>query len=90
MKIITKEQPSLPSNLDEAAEDFAKKDWIHGGVWLDAVKQTFKAGAEWMAGQGEMIEGEVVATSTNGWESIRINKKLHSVGDKVIVQIRRK
>lgn len=44
-------KPSLPSNLDEAAEDFAKKDWIHGGVWHDAVKQTFKAGAEWAIGR---------------------------------------
>ena len=40
-------KPSLPSNLDEAAEEYAyKTQWDHG-VRFDA----FKAGAEWMAGQ---------------------------------------
>lgn len=44
-------KPSL-LNLDDAAEEFASKAWIHGSVWYEASKNTFKAGAEWMAAQG--------------------------------------
>lgn len=54
-------QPSLPSNLDEAAEETAKKYYCsclekHNETGIcdgcENVKLTFKAGAEWMAGQG--------------------------------------
>lgn len=95
-------QPSLPSNLDEAAENYYENDCPYDGearvvnrehdVWFpsQAIEDAFKAGAEWMARQGETVEGEVVATSTDGWESVRLYKKLHSVDDKVIVQIRKK
>lgn len=43
---------SLPSNLDEAAEKYAEDIWLAGENWGDAARRTFKAGAEWMAGQG--------------------------------------
>ena len=46
----------IPSNLDEAAEEYAyKTQWDHG-VRFDA----FKAGAEWMAGQFQKIDGDLV------------------------------
>ena len=41
-------QPSLPSNLDEAAEKYAEDTWLAGENWGDAARRTFKAGAEWM------------------------------------------
>ena len=50
---------SLPSDLDEAAEEFASNAWLHGGVWHEAQRQTFKAGAEWMAGQGWIDNGSM-------------------------------
>lgn len=48
-------EPSLPSNLDEAAEKCAEDTWLAGENWGDAARRTFKAGAEWMAGQGETV-----------------------------------
>ena len=70
MAIEALSQPSLPSNLDEAAHNHAANN---GGRWLtddigikcfafnpQEVKDAFKAGAEWMAGQYEKIEGELV------------------------------
>ena len=45
--MVSKEQPSLPSNLDKAAEKYGKP--YHDRT---AVTKAFKAGAEWMAGQG--------------------------------------
>lgn len=44
---LQQEQPSLPSNLDEAAHNWAMKDSV---VYI-ARKKSFKAGAEWMSKQ---------------------------------------
>lgn len=46
-------QPSLPSNLDEAAEEFAESIWkeMRYELVYDNLTECFKAGAEWMAGQ---------------------------------------
>jgi len=63
---LQEEQPSLPSNLDEAAEKYAN---THYGEFFEVeyefgdpievivddkpfVRDAFKSGAEWMAGQG--------------------------------------
>jgi hypothetical protein len=95
-------QPSLPSNLDEAAEDC-----IQGLIpeaelpattlfaleyVIEMLYKTFKAGAEWLAGQGETVEGEVVKDIDN---NLRVTTKGFSgkeakFGDKVVVQIRKK
>ena len=88
-------QPSLPSNLDEAAqkvEDYYDVGEEHGYLYCHRgdIKDAFKAGAEWMAGQGETIDGEITTTSDKGWEVIRIPKKLYPLGTKVSVQIRKK
>lgn len=49
-KIVKQEQPSLPSNLDEAAEEYE-----HNLGYYECINQwpsvAFKAGAEWMAEQ---------------------------------------
>ena len=58
---------SLPSNLDEAAEEWCKSN--NKGIALCADKKShyladgteaFKAGAKWMAEQFQKIEGELV------------------------------
>lgn len=54
-------QPSLPSNLDEAAEEIASDiapthPDIGWDVCFEKIKEGIKAGAEWMAKQGETIE----------------------------------
>ena len=82
------EQPSLPSNLDEAAEEYdsqfpnmAIRENPHGSV-INA----FKAGAEWMAGQG--VEAKVLQAFTDGSAYIECPYEGRS-GDKVVVQIRK-
>jgi len=94
-------QPSLPSSLDEAAEEYAYTNWqsddyhegASEGLPFDAIGHTekcFKAGAEWMSEQGETIDGEIISTSDYGWETIRIPKKLYPLETKVTIQIRKK
>ena len=69
--VIKNYQPSIPSNLDEAADCY--KDTIKpedvddyaNGVFYETfteyqIADAFKAGAEWMAGQFQKIEGELV------------------------------
>lgn len=58
-------QPSLPSNLDEAAqkvEDYYDVGEEHGYLCChrEDIKNAFKAGAEWMAKQFQKIEGDLV------------------------------
>ena len=61
---LQQEQSSLPSNLDEAAEEYAdynSQRWHEDGdVYYDHSKimDAFKAGAEWMAGRDEEQEPE--------------------------------
>ena len=91
-------QLSLPSNLDEAAEEIASDiapthpdiDWDE---CFEKIKDGIKAGAEWMAGQGYTKEA-VVGMAT---EEISINVSQQILneldlcpGDKVVVQIRKK
>lgn len=47
-------KPSLSSDLDEAADEYAPdfSDSIASKAAVDAVREAFKAGAKWMAGQG--------------------------------------
>lgn len=71
------EQPSLPSGLDEAAEEYAYTNWEDNdyhtgaseGLPFDAIGHTekcFRAGAEWMAGQGITFEGKASRRYENG------------------------
>lgn len=83
-------EPLLPSNLDEAAEEYSNNlDYYH--YTGDDPAVAFKAGAEWMAGQGE-TQKHLVINSTAGspllWPSCYTND--FKVGDEVIVQIRKK
>lgn len=90
-------QPSPPSNLDEAAqkiEDYYDVGEEHGYLYCHRgdIKDAFKAGAEWMAGQGVTKEA-VIGMAT---EEISINVSQQTLdevdlcpGDKVVAQIRK-
>lgn len=87
---LTDSLPSFPSNLDEAAEEyFEQYNYMPKGFVINA----FKAGAEWMAGQGVTKEA-VIGMATKDIElnvSGQVLDKLElGPGDKVIVQIRKK
>lgn len=89
-------QPSLPSNLDEAAKDsWAVYEYRESpkGLYSTCYVDGFKAGAKLMAGQGVTKEA-VIGMAT---EEIFINVSQQTLneldlfpGDKVIVQIRKK
>ena len=103
LAIVSLSQPSLPSDLNEAAEEYAYNNWedndyhtgAREGLPFDAIGHTercFKACAEWMAAQGETIEGEVVKDIKNNLVVIAkgFSGKNAVFGDKVTVQIRKK
>ena len=86
------QQLSLPSNLDEAAEEFAKP--YHDKM---AVIEAFKASAKWMAGQGysqeEVVEDKSIEVGCGvlpGISPIINLPDSFKPGDKVIIQIRKK
>ena len=85
-------KPPLPSNLDEAAENHMLSITTLAFDERDVIL-SFKAGAEWMAGQGESHETEIVSRVTgNGLlpaVTCLVNKS-YKEGDKVVVQIRKK
>ena len=93
------EKPSLPDNLDEAAEEYAwqKEEPLAEGERLSTCFnpriEAFKAGGKWMAEQGYTTETIIDRTPMNG--PIGICLHLHDstgfkIDDKVIVQIRKK
>lgn len=84
------EHPSLPSNIDEAADKFAL--FYDQGTCDGIAQDCFKAGAKWMAGQGETHEHYVVreVAGHDVGPAIVFYPKTFEIGDKVIVQIRKK
>lgn len=99
-------QPPLPSDLDEAAEETAKKYYCsclekHNETGIcdgcENVKLSFKASAEWLAKQGHSQE-EIVEDKTlelgygtlSGIDPIINLSDSFKPGDKVIVQVRKK
>ena len=96
IKIALEElQLSLPSNLDEAANKFAV---LYDQGTCDGIAQEcFKAGAEWMAGQGisqeETVENKALGLGygvLSGIDPIINLPNSFCPGEKVIVQIRKK
>lgn len=75
-------QPSLPSNLDEAANKFAH---LYDQGTCDGVAQEcFKAGAEWMAEQGVSMQ----VTDDTEWSEVDL--VVHkNVREGSIIQIRK-
>ena len=89
--------PSLPSNLDEAAGKYANRGFSSNAdpyeetIAYRADKDAFKAGAEWMAGQGASYNTEVGwidGPTVLDWPDDILDG--FEMGDKVIVQIRKK
>lgn len=67
--IYDRMQQSLPSDLDEAAqkvEDYYDVGEEHGYLYCHRgdIKDVFKAGAEWMAGQGISYDATISADKT--------------------------
>jgi len=85
---------SPASNLDEAAEEYApdfSNDFTSKAA-VEAMRDAFKAGAEWMAGQGYTRECTVDRAPLNGPAGICMNLHEYTgfkIGDRVIVQIRK-
>lgn len=77
----------LPSDIDEAAEEYAyKTQWDHG-VRFDA----FKAGAEWMAGQGETLESLIWRDEDDKlFIEAFVDENKFKMADNVTIQIRKK
>lgn len=89
------QKPSLPEGLDEAAEEYGSR-FIHPDCKA-AGEYGFKAGAEWMAGQGISADSGVCKLANRAWVTPANEKKFAQdvfdnfvAGDKVIVQIRKK
>ena len=82
-----KEQPEPPSNLDEAAEKyFEQYNYMPKGFVVDA----FKAGAEWMAGQGISCECEITKDFGISFLKEPFEKSAREMEGNVVVQIRKR
>ena len=82
-------QPSLPSNLDEAAKEYGRNTFINecmeNGVCDDHdLSDAFKAGAEWMAGQGVIMLGKL------GSITEELRKAGFKSGEEYVLQLRKK
>lgn len=87
---------SLPSNLDEAAEEYAwqKEEPLAEGERLSACfnprMESFKAGAEWHARQGQTSESVVWKDSDDGlYAEAFVDENKFKMADGVIIQVRK-
>jgi hypothetical protein len=95
-------QPSLPANLDEAARKYGHEEPILPEGYNDGdiplyerwTADAFKAGAEWLAGQGETVSGIITKVGdkldVETTEYLIPEESEFERCDKVIVQIRKK
>lgn len=94
--VIKNYKPSLPSDLDEAAqkvEYYYDVGEEYGCLCCHRgdIKDVFKAGAEWMAEQGETRDDITVTGDFDDKAHIfPIPSSKFNPGDKVVVQIRKK
>lgn len=65
-----KMQPSLPSNLDEAAEKYSENILANNEDLQDAIEDAFKAGAEWYDNQMKMPNSSELISAWRGVKSI--------------------
>lgn len=79
----------LPQRLDEAAENCTYCEHAYA-------RESFREGAEWMAGQGVIIEGRIAEGHREGYPALCLPTNMDNrysafkPGDKVVVQIRKK
>ena len=84
--------------LDKAAEEYAPDlpSYISGSISIapesrQDLRDAFKAGAKWMAEQGETIETSIQSLDIVGKAKILLTLNgEYNFGDKVIIQIRKK
>lgn len=98
--VIKNNKPSLPSNLDEAARKYGHEEPILPEGYNDGdiplyerwTADAFKAGAEWMAGQGETQEHFVIGSIAGSpcGPAVVCYTEEFVIGDEVIVQMRKK
>lgn len=81
-------QPSLPSNIDEAAEEYSENILANNEDLQDAIEDAFKEGAKWMARQGVTLNLSIDELSCGAYNSC-VEQGLTSEDD-VIIQIRKK
>lgn len=89
--VLDNYQPSLPSNLDGAADEYGHGIFLDGDCSCIGVTDAFKAGAEWMAEQGISVEGDTDNGLSDEYD-IRLEDYLNSLpkGTKLVLQIRKK
>lgn len=86
-----KEEP-VSKDLEEAAEEYAPdfSNSIASKAAVDAVRDAFKSGAEWMAGQGETLYDTINVDGKNQrWLGENLLYGDYNAGQAVIVQIRK-
>lgn len=98
---MLKEQPSIPSNINEAAEEYFLKTYgIDNMAISEDIKRAVKFGAEWIAGQGVTEVSRLYRDPNPPHEGLffgvlpffsTIQMALnYQDGEEVIVQIRKK
>ena len=85
---LQQEQPSLPSNIDEAAEEYSENILANNEDLQDAIEDAFKEGARWMARQGVTLNLSIDELSCGAYNSC-VEQGLTSEDD-VIIQVRKK
>lgn len=92
-ELAKQEQPSLPSNLDEAAKEFNRNYIPFDQCDSRDIRRAFKAGAEWMAGQGVKASASVGYYNQCGLSILTepsIKKLGFKEGDDLEITIRKK
>lgn len=84
--------PKLPNSIDEVAENRVTENGRFKITSFEKMRiEDIMFGAEWMAKQGETVEGYITdEIAYNGIAVILDNEEQFKPGDKVIVQIRKK
>ena len=85
---LQQEHPSLPSNIDEAAEKYSENILANNEDLQDAIEDAFKEGAKWMARQGVTLNLSIDELSCGAYNSC-VEQGLTSEDD-VIIQVRKK
>ena len=85
---LQQEQPSLPSDIDKAAEEYSENILANNEDLQDAIEDAFKEGAKWMARQGVTLNLSIDELSCGAYNSC-VEQGLTS-DDDVIIQVRKK
>jgi len=84
-------KPSLPSGLDEAAEKYSENILANNEDLQDAIGDAFKAGAEWMAGQGQTLDSLIWRDEDDKlFIEAFVDENKFKMAENVTIQIRKK